>query len=55
MKLTEEEYREQKDLTRTDIELILNQHGVIDKNEFYIEQGHEGPFSGSDVLDWLGY
>ena len=55
MRLTEEEYREEDTLTAADVRLTLDQHGVILQYEFFDAVGHEAPFTGEEVLNWLGY
>lgn len=52
--MTEQEYREET-LTREAVSFQLEQHGVIDHEEFFNEVGHDAPFTGAEVLEWLGY
>lgn len=52
--MTEEEYREEK-LTIEQVRYQLNQHGVLNHDEFFDEIGHKSFFTGNEVLDWLGY
>lgn len=55
MRLTEEEYREETDLTTSEVKLQLDEHGVIFQYEFFDAVGHEAPFTGEELLNWLGY
>lgn len=55
MRLTEEEYREEQELTTANVKITLDQHGVVDHGEFFGEVGHDAPFTGEELLNWLGY
>jgi len=54
MRLTENEYREEK-LSAKEVKFQLDAHGCLDHDEFFNEMKHEAPFSGDDLLDFLGY
>ena len=53
-KLNEYEFRELL-LTVDQVKFQLDQHGVINHDEFFEEIGHKSFFTGNEVLDWLGY
>lgn len=53
--MTEQEYRELKALTNAQVKFQLDKHGVINHEEFFEDVGHNAPFIGAEVLDWLGY
>ena len=53
--MTEDEYRDQTTLTLEQVKFQLDQHGVIEFDEFFSEVGHKKYYTGSEVLDWLGY
>ena len=53
--MTEQDYREQKTLTVEQVKFQLDEHNVIDFDEFYDEVGHKKYYTGDEVLDWLGY
>ena len=52
--MTEEQYRSST-LTFQEVKFQLDKHSVTDHSEFFNEIGHAAPFTGTEVLDWLGY
>lgn len=52
--MTEEQYRKET-LTIEQVRYQLDQHGVLNHDEFFDEIGHKSFFTGNEVLDWLGY
>ena len=53
--MTEQEYREQTTLNCNQVKFQLDQHNVIDFDDFFNEVGHKKYYTGDEVLDWLGY
>lgn len=52
--MTEDQYREAT-ITHAQALYQLEQHGVIDIEEFHAELGKRDTYTGDEILDWLGY
>ena len=52
--MTENEYRDET-ITHSQALYQLEQHGVIDIEEFYADLGERETYTGAELLDWLGY
>ena len=54
MRLTESEYRKEE-LNNKEVKFQLDAHGCLDHEEFFNEVKHSAPFTGEEVLTFLGY